>query len=229
MEPAGRTSNVAKAISRSRRARAEQRSRRRRSVALAALIAASLGGAEIWSIGAANGTDMVEAAVTHAKSLADLIGQRSPGERTEAQLTKSARAQRLARRQRLVPGKRANARHAAPPKVKMADVARLLESPPPPLAAPPAATPASFPQETLPTSGGTLAAIVAPSSGVTPPGGGSPPASFPTPQPKTPITVPSAVPEPGTWAMMLLGFALIGWRARRNGRSGARNRHLVAN
>ena len=25
----------------------------------------------------------------------------------------------------------------------------------------------------------------------------------------------AAVPEPGTWAMMLLGFGLMGWRARR--------------
>jgi len=31
--------------------------------------------------------------------------------------------------------------------------------------------------------------------------------------------VPSAVPEPSTWAMMLLGFGLIGWTVRRRGRA----------
>jgi hypothetical protein len=30
-----------------------------------------------------------------------------------------------------------------------------------------------------------------------------------------PVITPQAVPEPGTWALMLLGFGLIGWILRR--------------
>lgn len=165
----------------------------------------------MWSIGAATGTDMVEAAVTQAKSFADLIGRRSPGERTEAQLTKS-RAHALTRPQHNA-APRASFRHApAVPKVKItADVAKLLAGAPLPTAL--VAPPVSFPQLAL-EAPPSIGAIVAPPSGGTSPGG-SPPASYPTPQPKSPIIVPSAVPEPGTWAMMLLGFALIGWRVRR--------------
>jgi hypothetical protein len=79
----------------------------------------------------------------------------------------------------------------------------------------------------------TLGAIVNPPSGgsaVTPPGGSSPPGggggtvsppggggpvTLPTSEPREPLTPPSAVPEPGTWALMLLGFGLVGWRIRR--------------
>ena len=41
--------------------------------------------------------------------------------------------------------------------------------------------------------------------------------------PETPPKVPapqSALPEPGTWATMFLGFALIGWQLRRRGNPG---------
>lgn len=34
-------------------------------------------------------------------------------------------------------------------------------------------------------------------------------------------TAISAAPEPGTWAMMLIGFAAIGWAMRRRRKSGA--------
>ena len=45
----------------------------------------------------------------------------------------------------------------------------------------------------------------------TTPGGGNPPMITP---PTSPELIP-AVPEPGTWAMMLMGFGFIGWRIRR--------------
>ena len=74
--------DIARAIRRSRRTRAALVARRRRLAAVAALLAVSLAGAGTWSIGALTGTDMVEAAVTQAQSLGDLLGRRSPGERT---------------------------------------------------------------------------------------------------------------------------------------------------
>jgi hypothetical protein len=70
--------------------------------------------------------------------------------------------------------------------------------------------PSSIALATPPSLGGI---VTTPPWGGPPGGGGSPPASFPTPQ--LPVKVPSAVPEPGTWATMLLGFALVGWRVRR--------------
>jgi hypothetical protein len=45
-------------------------------------------------------------------------------------------------------------------------------------------------------------------------GGGGPPPPPPPPPPPTPTPF-SAVPEPGTWAMMLLGFGMIGLTLRR--------------
>jgi hypothetical protein len=49
-----------------------------------------------------------------------------------------------------------------------------------------------------------------PGGGGGPPGGGggSPPGS-------PPLLVTPAVPEPGTWMTMLMGFAFIGWSMRR--------------
>ena len=47
------------------------------------------------------------------------------------------------------------------------------------------------------------------------PPGGSPPPTLPGTQQPPVIVPPPAVPEPQTWAMMLLGFGLIGWQIRR--------------
>lgn len=201
--------DIARAIRRSRRTRAALVARRRRSAAIAALLAVSLAGAGTWSIGVLTGADMVEAAVTQAKSLADLLGQRSPGERTEALLTKTRHAKPLARQHAAPPLRK---QPALAPKVSMTDIARLLQSPPPPLPVAPSELGTLSPPIAMappPTLGG----IITPPGSGSPPGGGSPPVSYPTPLPK--IIVPSAVPEPGTWATMLLGFALIGWRVRR--------------
>jgi hypothetical protein len=65
----------------------------------------------------------------------------------------------------------------------------------------------------------TLGAILASAPGdqaFTPPGGGGGGAvRYPTEQPRAELPPSSAVPEPGTWAMMLTGFGLIAWRVRR--------------
>lgn len=164
----------------------------------------------MWTIGALTGNDMVEAAVSKVQSLSDLIGRRSPGARTEGQLTKTKHARALAR-QRIAPRQHVAAAVPAP---KGIELAQLFDAPvilpavvsvenPPPLAeltAPP------------PTLGG----IIVPGSNSPP--GESPPVSFPGPESKTPLTPSSPLPEPGTWATMLLGFGLIGWQVRRSKR-----------
>src|SRR5207245_9326295 len=123
--------DISRAIRRSRRTRAALVARRRRSAAVAALLAVSLAGAGTWSIGALTGADMVQAAVTQAQSLGELLGQRSPGARTDAVLTKTRHAKPLAR-QHLAAGPPAKKQPAVAPKVNMTDVAHLLQAPPPP-------------------------------------------------------------------------------------------------
>lgn len=205
-----RQPDVAAAIRRSREVRKARLSRRRRSVAIAAALSFALSGAAILSLDSVTGADMVHAAVASAESLGDLIGQRSPGRRVQAQLTKTRHARALAR---VLPRARS---HAAPRN----ELAKILLTPPAeiPVELAPAAPLVAF-------SGPTpVALILAPSpavgggGGVPPPGGGgtivSPPTTTDTypSEPREPL--PSAVPEPGTWALMLMGFGLIGWRAR---------------
>jgi len=160
------------------------------------------------------GGDAVQAAVAKAQSLADLIGQRSPGQRTTAQLTKTKHA-------------RALAKSRARPHVDVpspGELAKVLLPPPSPEVALDLAPPLRLASLTMPPP---AAAFILPPSGgggggvISPPGGGggggvTPPGTdtFPN-EPREPV-VPSAVPEPGTWALMLLGFGLVGWRARRN-------------
>lgn len=170
-----------------------------------ALFALALTGGGLWTIGAVTGNDMVEAAVTKAQSIADLIAHRSPGARTEGQLTKTKHARVLAK-QHIAP-----TMHALPATaVKLPQTAQVFEGTP--------LVPASVdlekpvPLAELAAPPPTLGGIIVPGSGSPP--GGSPPATFPGPEPKQPITPPSAVPEPDTWALMLLGFGLVGWRVR---------------
>lgn len=207
--------NVARAIRRSRDARAAMRSRRRRAVAITAGIAVALAGVGTFSLAGLTGRDLAHAAVNQAKSLAELLDQRSPGARTQGNLTKTKHARALAK-QRLAAAPKLHQPPAVPPKVNMPDLAKLLESPPP-------LAPISLEQPlpiTAISSPPPLAAIIAPPPGgggvITPPGGGS--VTFPTELPKEPVLPPSAVPEPATWAMMLFGFGMIGWRMRATNR-----------
>lgn len=208
VENVGRHPNIEAAIRRSRAVRAAGQSRRRRSLAIAVILAAALGGGGILSLDAFMGGNAVHAAVVEAKSLADLLSQRSPGQRTAAQLTKTKHSRALAKMRVLPhptlterPTELASVLMPAPPEVSL-DLAPPLPMAsligPPPIAG-----------LVVPPSGG---------GGVSPPGGGggvSPPGTetFPN-EPHVPVQ--SAVPEPGSWALMLLGFGLIGWRSRRS-------------
>jgi hypothetical protein len=224
MDVTNRQPNIARAIQRSRAARERQRSRRRRRSGLAAAVAVLLGSGTLFTITAATGGDPVFAAISKAASLADLLAQRSPGERTEAMLTKMKASQRALARTR---ASHAPANAEAPSPAALAKILLPAETAVPvdlaapvPLAqlAPPAL--ATF----VAPGGGGGPSISTPGGGSLPGGGGgSPPGGGSTPivTPPTDDLVPTpAVPEPATWAMMLLGFGLIGWRVRRSaGRS----------
>lgn len=204
-----RQPNIEAAIRRSRNARMAKQSRRRRSVAIAAAVSVALAGTGVLSIDAFMGGNAVQAAVARAQSLADLLSQRSPGERTAAQLTKTKHARALAK---------SRARPHVDVKTSPTELARILMPEPaevsldlsPPLPMASLIMPPPLSGLIVPPSGG--------GGGGSPPGGGggvSPPGgtqTFPN-EPREPL--PSAVPEPGTWALMLLGFGLVGWRARR--------------
>src|SRR5258708_26698514 len=206
-------SNIARAIRRSRSARASMRWRRRRNIAIAVCLSVALSGGGTLAIGGLTGNDMVEAAVTQAKSLAQLLDQRSPGDRTQAQLTKTKRARALAKQ--ALPHSREHLLASPPlaPKNNLPGLAELLAGPGP-VALVDAVRP--FPELAI-SSPPALGMIVGPppGSGISPPGGGGGGVPLVTPPQPGEIVPTSPLPEPGTWAMMLLGFALLGWRVRR--------------
>src|SRR5689334_11472297 len=73
-------------VRRMTRFRAKRTRQRLAVVGSAALVLAVT---EAISTASLNGVDLAAAAVTRAQSVADLLAQRSPGERTAAQLTKT--------------------------------------------------------------------------------------------------------------------------------------------
>lgn len=177
-------------------------------------------------------TKMQEAAsasVSGIKTVAAMLADRSPGERPAGALASLKHKRQPALHERALP------------KVRKPEspLARILTTPPaPPVEVLPTTplyamvTAPPVPQALIrggPVGGG----VIPPVSNVTPPGGGGgivlPPQTPETPTvpgtpgtPETPSTpnVPP-VPEPATWAMMLLGFGLIGWAIRRDRRTAA--------
>ena len=185
-----------------------------------------------------NPSDAVEAAAQRAKSLAELIDQRSPGERTSAELTKLKKAHRVLAKVRTAP-KVALAPPVPPTAIALA---KLLLPPPGPVEtlAPVALLDAGAP----PTLGGIFipppsgGAYPSPGVNLTPPGGSTNPPGGSTTPPGDAVTPPgddthvtieprdtipvTPVPEPGTWTTMLLGFALIGWQLKRQAKRAAK-------
>jgi hypothetical protein len=149
--------------------------------------------------------------VQAAKSFLSMMGDRSPGDRTKAELTKTKHRAAPAPHQRAL-GKITK---PEPPK-------EFLEAIAPPLPTiaelPPVATVASLGPLLLtppPPPGGGGGIVIPPPPG----GGGGPPPPPQEPPPPPPPPPPPAVPEPGTWATLLLGFGLSGWMMRRRRRT----------
>jgi hypothetical protein len=185
---------------------------RRRSLEFAGvLVAFLLAIAVTMPIPSLGGASVAVAAVQQAKSFIELMHQRSPGNRLVAHLAQT-KHKKLALHERALPKIRKQ-----PP--EMAGMAPLPAVLPPALVdlfAPPA------PMEMASLEGMPLgplqAPLIAPPGFFLPPGGGFivPPTETPTSPPiVTPPIVAQAVPEPRTWAMMLLGFSLLGWSLRR--------------
>ena len=198
---------VARAVARSRAVRARVARRRRRTAALVACLGTVVGLPLAWSM-AEPAHAVVEAAVIKAEDFADLLSQRSPGTRTEDQLTKHARTAAKVRPQ---PTRVTAA--VEPPTTQVPTTAALVDLLQPPLAPVEIASAALPPSLVTPP---TLGAILDSTPGFTPPGdnnGGT--VRFPSSEPREAIAPTSAVPEPGTWATMLLGFGLVAWRIRR--------------
>ena len=157
------------------------------------------------------GVDASFPGIEAAKSLMAMLAERSPGERTKGELIKTKQAA-LAD----APTQRALGKITKPEAPK-----ELVEAIAPPIPVieelPPVALKDDIGPILLtppPAGGGIIAPPQAP-----PPGGGGP--TPPPPPPGVnppPPPPPPAVPEPGTWATMLLGFGLTGWAMRRRRR-----------
>lgn len=152
--------------------------------------------------------------VQGVKTVAAMLAERSPGQRPEGALAQLKHKRAAALHERALP----KVRGPAP----SAYEALAGPAPSPPLAlplqAPLYATVAGGPTPIVPPVGGPsggppiLSTIPGPGGG----GGFTPPvqttAEIPPSQPTTPTT---PVPEPATWAMMILGFALLGCALKR--------------
>ncbi|MFL6722424.1 MAG: PEPxxWA-CTERM sorting domain-containing protein [Sphingomonas sp.] len=190
-----------------------------------AAVAAGLGVVAALSVAALSNAKFAEAvgdgvnqSVNGVKTVAAMLAERSPGERPDGALA-SLKPKKAVLNERALPKVPAA---AAPP----SPFAALAGPPPaPPLVPPPAAVPlfnsvAGGPPEVIPPPGGGGGPPVL--SEIPPPGGGgggiiAPPIITTTqvPPPTTPSTPSTPLPEPGTWGMMLIGFALIGGTLRR--------------
>jgi len=184
--------------------------RRRRSLVAGTALSVAVAGGMMFSLASFGGADLAEAAVSRAKSLVDLLDQRSPGARTEAELTKTKHAKEaLADRE---------------PRIVPKNLAEVLARPVPALAPVDidAAAPVTELSWALPPGirlGPRPSGFITPPGGgvIIPPGGGgeTPPPGPPSGPPHTPPPGPPPLPEPGTWMTMILGFGLVGWLLRR--------------
>ncbi len=183
---------------------------------------------------AASRDDVTLAPPQVADTFYSLLDARSPGERTGRVVSKKGRPAppRQSRVKSLLQAPKPGKIAAQAPQAQVAPAETVAQ------AAPTITSPdAPFQEavsslETLPATV-QQAALLPPGGGTGGPGGGiifgppgggggspgtgAPPDAGPTNPPPLPPTAPpvSAVPEPGTWMMMLLGFGFIGFSMRR--------------
>lgn len=170
------------------------------------------------SLAGLSGVDLADAAVSKAKSFADLMKQRSPGKRTAAQLIKTKGKQFRMLAASNAPAEEIPPAFFAPLVTVSAPPVGMLPAGFFPVAAPLFAESSGpfLPFLLAPGGGG----IFVPGGGGTPGGGGGGPpgGGGGTTPPETPPVIPPVtpgVPEPGTWMTLILGFAVTGWTMRR--------------
>ena len=194
-------------IQRLRRRRRDVVRRRRRNRLLIGSGAIAFALSTTLAVAGFTGTDLAGAAVTRAASLTDLMEGRSPGARTEAQLTKTKARHRVLAERDVAPPVHVPLNLAeviAPPEVALVSV-DIPKAPAALLAAP-------IPGAVFFSPPGGGGGVPGGDGGGPGGGGGTPPGSPPG---APPLISPPAVPEPGTWMTMLTGFAFIGWSFRR--------------
>ena len=195
-----------------RRSRVRRASQRRRGLGLAgALVVLLLAVAVALPIPSLGGASVAVAAIQRAKSFVELMHQRSPGKRLVGHLVKT-KHKKLAAHERALPKMRKPLPEVAaiPPMGPLPPALVDLVAPPIPMEM------ASL--EAIPIGPFETPLPGPPGLFIPPPGGfvfpptetpGGPPIVTP---PGPPVT---SVPEPATWAMMLVGFGMIGWSLRR--------------
>lgn len=160
----------------------------------------------------------VKDGVQGIKTVAAMMAERSPGERAKGALA-SLKHKRTELHERALPKVRA-------PSPPVSPLAAIVTAPPAPPVLPPAATTPLFglmagpPVVVPPVTGGGVTPVGPPSfSNIPPPGGGG--GAIVPPITPEQLPPPPAVPEPSTWALMLLGFAFTGLALRRDRRRAA--------
>jgi hypothetical protein len=226
------SSRTGRRLTASGRARHAKRAaaRRRRQMILSGAIAFTAVVAAPLSVASYLGVESQIPGVAAAKSFMAMMSERSPGDRTKAELTRTKHRAVAAPKQRALgkitpPPPKELVEAIAPPPPKIAEGVPLAAAPTtlgPLLIAP--STPGGIViPPSAPTPGGT--------GGPSPPGIGEPtPPGVEEPTPTTqppppgddePPPMPPVVPEPGTWGTMLLGFGLTGLMMRRRRRKTA--------
>ena len=203
-----------------KRWRASRARPRRRTLALVSAMAVLLLVIAVaFPIPTLGGNSVAVAAIQRAKSLMELMHQRSPGKRTIAQLAQTKH-------------KKAALHQRALPKVRRLPAVAMAPMPAFPAELPPALVDLVAPP--VPMQLASLEALPVGPFAEQPlwpfppsaPGGFilPPPAETGTTTPP-PVVVPpvvgppaAAVPEPQSWALMLIGFGMIGWTLRRRSR-----------
>lgn len=196
----------------------EARTRRAAVVGIVIAIAAMLAIATFWRTNLVSAVNSAASAgLNNLQTVAAMLSDRSPGQRPEGALASLKHKRQPVLHERALPKVRQ----------PLSPLAAIVGAPPvppvevlptPPLYSMVAGPPVALPQVSI-VSGGSPPA---PGSNVPPGGGIVVPPGTPTETPIVPVTpVTPAVPEPNSWAMMLLGFALVGWAVRRDRRRAA--------